>query len=169
MEIHELIKKRRTVREFVPIEADKSVIDNILEAGRLAPSAKNRQPWRFIAIIDKELKGKMRDLCYDDARLSDAAAVIVLCTTNLDYRMPNGQLSYPMDIACASSFMMIQAQAEGWGSAMLSTYQEEDIQNLLRIPYSMRIPLILLVGKSGEDGSVRKRFDAKRTFSYDHW
>jgi len=169
MEIHELIKKRRTAKHFIAGETDKSVIDNILEAGRLAPSAKNRQPWRFIAIVDNELKEKMRKFCYDDPRISDSAAVIVLCTTNLDYRMPNGQLSYPMDIACASSFMMIQAQAEGLGSALLSTYHEEDIQNLLRIPYSMRIPLILMVGKTEEDGSVRKRFDAKRTFSYDHW
>nr|MDA3850072.1 nitroreductase family protein [Spirochaetaceae bacterium] len=142
----------------------------ILNAGRQAPSAKNRQAWRFISLQNEEMKKNIQAYCYHDERVSNAAAVILLCTTNIDYKMPNGQLSYPMDLAFAASYMTLQAQYEGWDSAILSTYQEEGIQQILSIPYSMRIPLILLLGKNPSKGnSVKKRFDKKRIISYDHW
>jgi len=169
MDILDLIKDRRTAKQFDSSIVDKESLKRILEAGRLAPSAKNRQPWRFIAIIDASVKEKLRYLCYEDDRIANAWTVIVFCTTNIDYKMPNGQLSYPMDISFAASSMLMQAQYEGLGSALLTTYQEDGIKDLLSVPYSMRVPLLLMVGKEVKNGEVQVRLESKRVISFDHW
>lgn len=164
------LKNRRNASSFNESTLDRSVVDRVLEAGRLAPSAKNRQPWRFIAVIDQIVKEKLQDSCYQDNRITQSWASVVICTTNIDYRMPNGQLSYPMDIAFAASQMQIQAQHEGLSSALLTTFDEESIKDLLSVPYSMRIPIILLIGEPGEEQSgVQSRLDKKRVISFDHW
>ena len=170
MEISKLIRDRKTAESFKPSVPDRGKLVRVLDAGRLAPSAKNRQPWRFIAITDPSLKSSLKESCYGDDRIETSSAVILLCTTNIDYRMPNGQLSYPMDISFAASYMMLQAEAEGLASALLSTYQEDLLKERISIPYSMRVPLILLVGERGEDErSPKRRLDQPRVFSFDHW
>lgn len=165
------IAKRRSIRSFSGEPVDRQVLDSILEAGRRAPSAKNRQPWRFIVMTEPDLKKAVVSAAYGQEWLGDAAAVIALCTTNVDYQMPNGQLSYPLDISFAASFMMLQAESEGLGSCLVSTYQEAELKSVLSIPYSMRIVLLLAVGPAGDEPSGppshRKPLDA--IASYNHW
>ena len=169
MEILEEIRNRSTARSFTgePIAPD--ALERILESGRLAPSAKNRQPWRFVAVTDKTYRQKIAKACYGDSRITEAGCVIAACTTNIHYTMPNGQLSYPMDIAFAVSFMTLQAEHEGLSSAILGTYDESAIKDLLSVPYAMRIVLLLAVGKTGEEKKLPERFPSSRIISYDHW
>lgn len=170
MEILKLIAERENAEEFKPSLPDRDQLTRIMDAGRLAPSAKNRQPWRFIAVTDEAVKADLKDSCYGDERVVSASAVILLCTTNLDYKMPNGQVSYPMDLSFAASFMILQAEHEGLASAVLSTYQEDGLKEIISIPYSMRVPLMVLVGeKNNEKKSPKKRLDPPRVFSFDHW
>ena len=168
MEILKEIKNRSTVKSFSSSSIDKERMNRILEAGRWAPSAKNRQPWRFIVIQNLEKKEKIKDACYGDVRLSDCGAVVALCSTNIDYKMPNGQLSYPIDIAFAASFMLLQAEHEGLGSALLTTFREQDIADMLSVPYGMRIVLLLLLGEKKTQNTAY-RFSKDRIISYDHW
>lgn len=169
MEVMQEILLGTNVRKFIPEPVDDETLDRILEAARLAPSAKNRQPWRFIVIKKESLREKIRDCCYGDERLTDAGAVIVCCTTNIDYKMPNGQLSYPMDIAMAASHLMFQARHEGLGAAIITTYQEPEIRSLLTVPYSMRVVAIVLAGKSEDKRKPYNRLDRSRIISFDHW
>ena len=61
MEVLNAIKDRRSIREFKSDEPSKEIIEDILNCGRLAPSAKNRQPWYFVVTRDK-VKNKIADL-----------------------------------------------------------------------------------------------------------
>ena len=60
--------------------------------------------------------------------------------------MPNGQLSYPIDLGIVSAFMMIQAIKEGLVTCPIGTFKEDKVAKLLTVPYSMRVVLMLLVG-----------------------
>ncbi|MEA1911400.1 MAG: nitroreductase family protein, partial [Spirochaetota bacterium] len=94
---------------------------------------------------------------------------IAACTTNTEYKMPNGQASYPIDISMAISFMMIQARAEKLGACVVTTYNEADIKDILSVPYSMRVVMLLLIGHPDEDPILTKRKRKSRVVSHEHW
>ncbi len=169
MELLSEIQNRQTVKTFLSDPVDERSLDRILEAGRLAPSAKNRQPWRFIVMQDRELKEKMKEAAYGDERFCQAPVAIAACTTNIGYRMPNGELSYPIDLSFAVSHMMLQTEHEQLGSALITTYREDQVKNLLTIPYSMKVVLILLIGHYEKGEDLKDRLPKNRVVAYDHW
>lgn len=163
------ILNRRSIKAFKskPIEKDK--LERVLEAGRLAPSAKNRQEWRFVVLQKEQLREKVKEAAFGDEKVGQAPAIITLCTTNVEYIMPNGQLSYPIDIAFAASFMVLQAVAEGLGSCVLSTYDEQMVRDLITVPYSMRVVLLILLGYPEQVPEASPRKSLKRITAFDHW
>ena len=169
MELLSEIAHRVSVRSFTDQEVEKPQVDRILEAGWKAPSAKNRQAWRFIAIRNKDTRRKLEEASYGQAYIGQAGLLVALCTTNIEYRMPNGELSYPVDLAIAGSFMMLQAEHEGLGTCLTTTYDQEDVKHILSIPYSMRIVMILAAGHIAEKPEPTKRFNFRRIASYEHW
>lgn len=169
MELLSEIRNRKTVREFTSQEVGEEALERILDAGRLAPSAKNRQPWRFVVIRERGTMDRLQEFAYGDERFSQAPVAVAACTTNIGYRMPNGELSYPVDMSFAVSFMMLQAEHEGLGSAVLTTYREDQIKNLLTIPYSMKVVMILLIGGRPEGADETQRLPKNRVVAYDHW
>ena len=81
--VWEAIKNRRSIRKFAPDDVPDEMIDQMLEAARLAPSGSNYQPWRFLVARDKELRKKLRRICFDQKFIEEAPVVIV-CFGDLD-------------------------------------------------------------------------------------
>lgn len=169
MDLLREISERKSAKSFIGKDVGEDILRRVLEAGRLAPSAKNRQPWRFIVVRAPELKEKIYHAAYQQDQIARAPVLIALCTTNVDYTMPNGHLSYPMDISMAASFMMMQIEREGLDSCVLTTFDETEIKDLLSVPFSMRIPLLLLFGKAEHAPSLKERKSLESIVSYDHW
>lgn len=169
MELIPAIAQRSSVLNFTsdPIEQDK--LTRILDAGRRAPSAKNRQPWRFVVIQDESLRQKMEEASYGQEHVGQAPTIVAACTTNIDYTMPNGQLSYPIDIAISVAFMMIQAQAEGVGSCIITTFNEAEVKEVLTVPFSMRVVMLLLLGYAAEKPFPTQRKALDMIVAYNHW
>ena len=78
MEVLEAIEKRRSVRDYKPLSIPKEHLKKILEAARLAPSAGNRQPWRFIIVRKLEQKRLLAKIAQNQMFLEDAGAIIVV-------------------------------------------------------------------------------------------
>jgi nitroreductase len=169
MDVLEEIQNRRTATAFLDKTIPKETLERVLEAGRLAPSAKNRQPWRFIVIKKQDLKEKVMESAYGQENVGQASVVVALCTTNIDYKMPNGQLAHPIDLSFACSFMMLQAEHEGLGTNVVTTFDEEQIKTFLSVPHSMRIVMLLLIGYSAVRKENSTRYALKRITSTDHW
>ena len=163
------IMNRVTVRSFMNEPVSEEVLTDILQAGRLSPSAKNRQPWRFIVIRDPEMKDSLQSYAYGDERFVQAPIVIAACTTNIGYKMPNGEASYPIDLSFAVSHMMLQAEHAGLGTSIITTFRQDDMKNLLTIPYSMKIIMFLLIGKAEKSADRESRLPLERVVSFDHW
>ena len=164
------IVKRVSVRDFTSQNVPSDVMDRILEAGRLAPSAKNRQPWRFVVLRDPEKKKLLEQACFGQEHVGTSAAAVACCSTNIEYRMPNGQPAYPIDISFAASFMMLQAVREGLGTCIVTTYDEALVREIVTVPFSMRVVLLLLLGfPAGMLPDHHDAFSGSRIISFDHW
>ena len=157
------------MRHFKNVPLDPEKLSRILEAGRLAPSAKNRQPWRFLVVDDPAIKNKISSAAYGQQHVKDAGAVIVACSTNIEYVMPNGQPSYPIDITFAVSFMMLQAEKEGYGSCIVTMFNESSVHDILTLPYSMRVVMMLAVGEKDEEPTHTDRKSTSQVISFNHW
>ncbi len=169
MDILPEILARRSCRKFKNKAVEKSKLERILKAGQLSPSAKNRQAWRFVVAQKAPLRKKIQEAAFGQEHVGQAPAIVCLCTTNIDYRMPNGQLSYPIDIAFAASSMILQATREKLGSCVVTTFDEQEIKELLNIPFAMKVVLMVLFGYAVEESEPTTRKTLKRIVSYDHW
>lgn len=170
MDLAPVIQQRFTAHAFLPDAVAPEALERILEAGRRAPSAKNRQPWRFVVIQQEERRKQIQDAAYNEPWVGQAPVIIAVCSTNIDYRMPNGQLAYPIDLSFAAAYMELQATHEGLGCCINTTFQEDDVRDLLTVPYSMRVVMLLIIGhvsstRSGEPNRLPKG----RIVSYEHW
>ena len=159
----------QSIKSFSDTPVDEENLIRILEAGRKAPSAKNRQPWRFIVVNDTNTRKRIEAAAFGQEHVAQAPVIISACTTNVDYRMPNGQFSYPIDLTMAVSFMMLQAASEGLGSCVITTYDEQEVKDILTVPYSMRVVMLLLVGYPSEKPFPTQRKPLERIVSYNHW
>ncbi|MFW5844130.1 MAG: nitroreductase family protein, partial [Spirochaetota bacterium] len=139
------IARRKSIRKYLPTSVPKDVVERILEAGRRAPSAKNRQAWRFIAIQDADLRAKVEEAAFGQEYVGEAPLILALCTTNVEYKMPNGIASHTVDLSIAGAFMVLQAVHEGLGTCIVTTFREEEVKSLLTVPYSMRIVMLITV------------------------
>jgi len=169
MEVMPEIVQRRSVRSFTTQPVDKDQVERIIEAGRLAPSAKNRQEWRFVCIQKKETRQKMMEAAFGQDHVGQAPVIIAVCTTNIDYRMPNGQASYPIDLAFAASHMVLQAVHEGLGTCCITTFDEQEVREILTVPFSMRVVLLILMGHAEETPEPTPRKSLKLVSARDHW
>ncbi|MBN2187539.1 MAG: nitroreductase family protein [Dehalococcoidia bacterium] len=77
--VSEAIRQRRSIRSFRGDPVPDDMVNEILEAARLAPSASNRQPWRFMVVTDGEEKARLRKICLDQAFIEQAPVVFVCC------------------------------------------------------------------------------------------
>ncbi len=169
MQVIEEIREWVTIKKYTEEKIEPETLERILDAGIRAPSAKNRQPWRFIACTDKSVRNKILSAAYGQEHVGSAPVIIAACTTNTEYKMPNGQASYPIDISIAVSFMMIQARAEKLGSCIVTTYDEAEIKDILSVPYSMRVVMLLLIGHPDEKPILTKRKLKSRVIAHEHW
>ncbi|MBN2651050.1 MAG: nitroreductase family protein [Spirochaetales bacterium] len=170
-EILQEITQRSSAEFYINKKIDRNILNRILEAGRLAPSAKNRQAWRFIVIDKDELIKEIKGAAYQLSIVGESAAVVAVCTTNIEYMMPNRQLSYPIDLSFATAFMMLQAEKEGVSSRVITTYDEEEIKEVLNVPHSMKVVMLLTLGYTEEEKERQQadRKELKSISSFNHW
>ena len=171
MAILDVIRKRRSVRSYQekPVEEEKLL--RVLDAGRLAPSARNRQEWRFVVVTGDEERRKLMKASYDQSFVGHAPVTIAACGTGTDYVMACGQPAYVIDVAIAIDHMTLQAVSEGLGTCWIGQFDEQSVKELLGIPEAVRVVELLTLGyPSGEAGpSFRKPLDDIVSFGRWKW
>jgi nitroreductase len=147
-----LFRDRRSIRRYRPDPVPDEIVQELLEAGRWAPSANNLQPWRFIVIRDRLMREQIAmyaDYAGDHpAHVGEAPLLIVLCGViedRLYHEFLNG------DVGMAGLQMMLQAKAMGLGTCWLGGLERRAIAGLLRIPDYLEIVSLLTVGFPAED------------------
>ncbi len=127
MNIIEPIRQRRSIRAYLDKPVEREKVLRLLEAARIAPSAKNFQEWRFIVVTDAERRRRLAQAANAQAFVGEAPVVIVACAEHENYRMRCGQLAYPIDVAIAIDHITLQAVAEGLGTCWIGSFYEDQV------------------------------------------
>ncbi|MCK9401499.1 MAG: nitroreductase family protein [Bacteroidales bacterium] len=162
-----LVTKRQSVRKYDnrPVEPEK--VKRCLEAARLAPSASNSQPWKFVVVDDPELSKKVAKETFGplstfNTFAGQAPVIVAIVIEKMKTITQIGAYlkdrEFPLiDIGIAAEHFCLQATEEGLGTCMVGWFNEEPIKDLLRIPKHKRIGLLITLGYFPENYPLRKK------------
>lgn len=156
MNVFEAMKKRNSVRNFLDKPIEEKKLKAVLEAARIAPSAKNRQEWRFIIVKDQEVRKKLAEASKGQKFVGEAPVVIVAYALDDGYIMTCGQLSYPIDIAIALDHISLEAVEVGLGTCWIGAFYEDKVKKILGIPEDYRVVHLMPIGYPAFESSKEK-------------
>jgi len=162
MDLFDAIEKRRSIRRFRPEPLAKEDLRRILEAGRLAPSGGNRQPWYFIVVRDLETKRALSTVANNQKFIADADTVIVALGdpgTKLKspYKLSSTRIPYKQDPMIAIGHIILAATALGYGTCWIGAFNEDEVKRILKIPENLAVIALLPVGTPDESPPPRPR------------
>jgi len=169
MELWDAIHQRRSIRKYKDKAIEDEKLERVLEAGRLAPSAGNRQEWKYVVVRDPDTREKLATAANGQQFVAEAAAVIVCCARESGHVMSCGQASYPIDVAISVDHMTLAAIEEGLGTCWIGAFKEEPVRNLLNIPGDVRVVSLLTIGYPDMEPKARQRRSMDEVVCYDTW
>jgi nitroreductase len=175
----ELILKRQSDRRYSnkPVERDK--LERIMDAGRMAPSACNAQPWKFVVVTEANLIKEVSEaasakLIGMNTFVNQAPAIVVIVRERPNFSskvggtIKNKDYSH-IDIGIAAENICLQAAAEGIGSCIIGWFDEKSIRKILNIPSSKRVELLITLGYSISEHREKKRKPPEDSVSYNKY
>jgi nitroreductase len=170
MEVYEAIRTRKSVRAFLARAVPDELLRRVLEAARAAPSARNAQEWRFVAVREP---GTREKLALEAARqpFIGTAPVLLACCAETDGRiMRCGQPAYPIDVAIAMDHLTLAAAAEGLGTCWIGSFDEARVKEILGIPSPVRVVQLMPLGYPADPSAVSKsRLGLDTLMHYERW
>ncbi len=170
MTVMEAIKLRKSVRSWEdrPVEDEK--ISAVIEAARLAPSASNRQEWRFVVVREEATRKKLVPAARGQTFVGEAPVVIACCAEGDEHVMACGQLCYPIDVAIAIDHMTLAAVELGLGTCWIGAFDEGKVKEVLGIPEEIRVVELLPLGYPADPSPKEKsRKAADELVHWDKW
>ncbi len=177
---YQLIATRQSDRNYLDKPVERMVIERIIEAARMAPSACNGQPWKFIAVDEPALKNKVDEATVlpgsEMNRFAVKAPVLIVVvmkmssfTSELGSRVKRKH--FPLiDIGIAAEHICLAAAAEGLGSCMIGWFDETSVRKLLQIPKYDRPILIITLGyPAGREMREKRRKTMEKILSYNSY
>lgn len=163
MDFYELIRSRESIRNYDPANpVDITIIKRILEAGSLAPSAANRQPFRFLVISTESMLKKVRP-CYSREWFQDAPHILIV-VGNVDEawtRSSDGYNSLETDVAIAMDHMILAAEQEGVATCWIAAYDPVILKVAISIMSHEKIFAITPLGYP-RDGFIKKHLKQRK-------
>jgi len=147
MDFRDVICGRESIRSYDPTRpVDKLVLERILDAGRLAPSAANKQPWRFLLISSRDALVKVKR-CYNRPWFQDAPHVLVVVGKVGDaWTRQDGYNSIETDVAIAMDHMVLAAENEGVGTCWIAAYDPTVLRTALGLGADERVYTVTPLG-----------------------
>jgi len=135
MDYFELINNRESIRDYNPnIKVNKSTLLKIVNAGRIAPSASNKQPWKFLIISSDEMLNKIRP-CYHRDWFKEAPHILIVVgyKNNSWIRRTDDYNSIETDLTIAMDHMILAAEAEGVGTCWIAAFDNTILRKSLQL------------------------------------
>ena len=156
MSLLDLMKHRKSVRNFLNRPVEREKIAMCLEAARLAPSACKSQPWKFVVVDEPSLKTKLCDVAfkgiYSITSFCKTAPVIVVVISEKSRfiarvgGMFRGTKYYLIDIGIACEHFVLQAEELGLGTCWIGWFNEKRVKSALNIPQHKKIDILIALG-----------------------
>ena len=158
------IQQRYSVRSFKDTPVHRDAIRAIAEAARLAPSACNAQPWRFVAVTEPSLLNQIVDRglggVVPNRWAASAPVILIGCAVLnlLTHRLGEalkGVNYHQIDLGIALEHMVLRATEMGLGTCWIGWFNEKSIKKVLRLPKDWKIVSLLALGYPKEEASAR--------------
>ncbi len=163
------IRERYSVRSYRERPVEPAKLAAVLEAARLAPSARNCQEWRFVVVRDAARRKQLAAAANNQAFVGEAPVVIAACGINPAYTMRCGQPAYPINLAIALDHLTLQAVEEGLGTCWIGSFYEDQVKRILDIPADARVVELLTLGYPRDTPKPKIRMALDQIVSYDRW
>ncbi|MDR0850340.1 MAG: nitroreductase family protein [Christensenellaceae bacterium] len=141
MEVIEAIKQRKSERKYLSKKITKEVLNDIIDCARLAPSACNTQPWRFIVVTDKAIKNKIAEFSSWGKFLSHCSAAVLVFGKTYQFVVE--------DCSAATQNILLAATGHGIGSCWIAGYRcpySADIAEIFSVPKEYELMSIISLG-----------------------
>ncbi len=141
MDFFEVVKNRKSVREYSDKQVNRGLIEKIIDAGRLAATARNEQPWEFIVTSDKKILQKICGMCPNGPFIKDASHLIAVFSKDTKY--------YIEDSSAATENMLLAIEALGLGGCWVAGDKKdyaEDIRKIFNAPSGHKLVSMITVG-----------------------
>lgn len=166
MNVAEAIKNRRSIRAYKEEPVPKEILDEILEAGRLAPSACNQQDWKFVMVTSPEVLPKVAE-AMPQAHGKKCTAIAVLCGLRESKLMNSGHPRNTTDLSIAATMMHLRATDLGVGCCWMGNFNPEIVREAIHIPDDMEAIILLTLGWPAEEPKARHRKSWDEVVCYD--
>ena len=156
MNVIEAINTRKSIRKYKPEPIPDSDLKKILKAAQLAPSAGNKQPWKFIIIKDSETKKELAKKARNQLWIADAGVVVAALA--MDKKDPTIYERWAeRDVMTAVEHMVLTAWELGYGTCWIGAFEQKDIKEILDIPEKMTVINLLPIGVPDQKPNPRGR------------
>lgn len=174
MSFLDLVRRRQSVRQYLPRPVERDKIERCLEAARLAPSASNAQPWRFIVADDPALVQELGRAAYNRFTRQAPAFVAVVREQGKAVARLGGFLAgrdYRLiDLGIAAEHFCLQAAEEGLGTCLLGLFNQRRVKRLLGVPSGRRVQILITLGyPAGAELRPKRRKSLERMRSYNRY
>ncbi len=156
MDVYEAIETRKSVRAYLDREVEQDKLDRILRAARLAPSANNRQEWRFVVVTDRSTRERLAGEAAGQSFIAEAPVVIACCAETDGRLMRCGIQCFPIDVAIAIDHITLAAAAEGLGTCWIGSFDQDKVRGILSIPKDIVVVELLPLGYPRDPTAVQK-------------
>lgn len=164
--LDDIISKRRSVRNYKSDPVEKEKLMQIFEAARLAPSACNAQPWKFVVVEDPQLKEDvvkkgLNNLVVPNKWAASAPVVIAVCSKtkffvhnvaekiqDVDYHL--------IDLGIACEHLVLKAEELGLGTCYIGWFRGKEIKKILNLPGSYTVECLIILGYPRDADKERK-------------
>ena len=156
MALLDLLQHRKSIRGYLDRAVEREKIMMCLEAARVAPSACNSQPWKFIVVDDRELKNKLCKAAfggiYSINSFCKTAPVIVAVVSEKSRfiarigGMFRGTKYYLIDIGIACEHFVLQAEDLGLGTCWIGWFNERAVKSILNVPQDKKVDILIALG-----------------------
>jgi nitroreductase len=167
MEFKTVITSRRSVREFTDKPVPEDSLNNILETARLAQSAGNRQPWKFVVVKDAARRNQVMQAANNQPYVGQAPVIIAAVALDPVRLMPCDVPSYAVDLSIAVENMALAAVAEGLGSCWIGAFDQTKVKEVLGVPEKYRVVALLPIGYPKQPRAAAPRKSLSEIICYE--
>jgi nitroreductase len=159
MKVENAIKIRRSIRKYQDKKVPDNLINELIDAARLAPSSHNAQPWKFFIIKDKETKEELKANNVFKHPFVYKASVVIICCADSDLSVkpsdiifsdPDTQGKASRDLAFASQNLVLRATELGLGTCYIGMVDRQKLKEILNIPKNYILPFVIIAGYPDE-------------------
>jgi nitroreductase len=168
MTIFEVMKKRYSCRGYLDKPVEQEKLDQIFEAARQAPSAKNLQDWRFVVATDRKIKQQVAD-CTNHPQAFGRAGAMIAATSVCDETMRCGQSIAPIDVAVALEHIALMATELGLATCWIGSFDAQKVRQVLGIPKNVAIIELMALGYPADGKRQTTREPIGNIVCYNKW